>query len=259
MRACPDEAQRSALLASKGRLATHLQTLSNIPRRLLSERANVMAMQWSQLLCEARERPSKPNPEDDRSPFERDYDRAVFSSPVKRLQDKAQVFPLEPHDSIRTRLTHSLEVATVARRLARWAAQQLCDEGVVAAAQARSIEDIAATCGLIHDLGNPPFGHAGEQAIRDWFGDYLKLADEAAVRPKWHSDLLQFDGNAQTLRIVSKLQIRADFHGLNLTYGTLSASAKYVAPSHLADPKSSNHALRKPGYFAGRSHVNSCS
>ena len=79
------------------------------------------------------------------------------------------MFPLEPHDAVRTRLTHSLEVSSVARGLGRKAAGWLLDQHVIEPGMDRSIEAIAATCGLIHDLGNPPFGHAGEDVIRDWF------------------------------------------------------------------------------------------
>src|SRR5277367_2817349 len=127
-----------------------------------------MRMQWSTLLNSDRRRVSKKRTTEFRDEFERDYDRAVFSSPVKRLQDKAQVFPLEPHDSVRTRLTHSLEVSSVARGLAQkvWKAFL---QAKLRPGQDRQIEAIAATCGLLHDLGNPPFGHSGEDAIRSWF------------------------------------------------------------------------------------------
>jgi dGTPase len=110
-------------------------------------------MEWERLLNRERQRKST-NPGDHREEFERDYDRAVFSTPVKRLQDKAQVFPLEPHDAVRTRLTHSLEVSSVARGLARAVSQWLLKEGQISTGMDRQIEAIAATCGLIHDLGN---------------------------------------------------------------------------------------------------------
>src|ERR1019366_2135915 len=132
-------------------------------------------MDWTKLLSTKRARelmggkPSVRASNDERSEFERDYDRAVFSTPVKRLQDKAQVFPLEPHDAVRTRLTHSLEVSAVARGLAISLGKWLLEKSCIEPGRERQIEAIAGTCGLIHDLGNPPFGHAGEDAIRDWF------------------------------------------------------------------------------------------
>src|SRR3954447_4247817 len=125
-------------------------------------------MEWEKLLNRNRPR-LWTNPGDHREEFERDYDRAVFSSPVKRLQDKAQVFPLETIDAVRTRLTHSLEVSSVARGMAQVVCNELVKKKKISIEQAYDIETIAATCGLIHDIGNPPFGHAGETAIQDWF------------------------------------------------------------------------------------------
>lgn len=208
------------------------------------------AMDWNTLLNANRPRQTT-TPGDHREEFERDYDRSVFSSPVKRLQDKAQVFPLEPHDSVRTRLTHSLEVSSVARGLARKVCKEVLSRQLQGE-QDRQIEAIAATCGLLHDLGNPPFGHSGEDAIREWF---MKTLTEEALgkllegRKNLIQDFMQFEGNAQTLRIVGKLQILADFKGLNLTYGTLSALCKYTASS-LEAGQGDDHAKAKPGYFA---------
>ncbi len=111
---------------------------------------------------------------------------------------------------------------------------------------------IAATCGLLHDLGNPPFGHSGEDAIQEWFCHHItesKLRELMNDRSELVKDFLLFEGNAQTLRIVAKLQILADFHGLNLTFGTLSALCKYTASSVEAG-KSNDHAKSKTGYGA---------
>ncbi len=186
-----------------------------------------------------------------RSEFQRDYDRALFSSAVRRLQHKAQVFPLEPNDRVRNRLTHSLEVSCIARSLAeRWLSgtkREIDDEvrGGIAA--------VCATAGLLHDLGNPPFGHAGEAAIAEWFagkgekvwGDALDGDDDDA---KWaRADFLKFEGNAQTMRIVLKLQSLLGESGLNLTYGTLSACRKYVGRS--VDVDKTDQGKKKPGWF----------
>ena len=187
-----------------------------------------------------------------RDEFERDLDRAVYSTPFRRLQDKTQVFPLEPNDSVRTRLTHSLEVSRVARGLAKDVCQWLLQQRIVQPEQANSIETIAQTCGLIHDLGNPPFGHSGETAIRDWFcrrnRESLRDLDDRHA-----SDFRGFEGNAQTLRLVTKLQILADFYGLNLTCGTLSAASKYIAPSDGLDK--SVHERTKVGFFASEQQL----
>jgi dGTPase len=122
----------------------------------------------------------------------------------------------------------------------------------------RAIEAIGATCGLIHDLGNPPFGHAGEDAIRSWFkrperDKLLRVSlngDEQQIQ-----DFLKFEGNAQSLRLVATLQVLADDSGLNLTFGTLSALGKYLASSAQADSEATNRAFRKPGYFASEAET----
>lgn len=221
-------------------------------------------MDWKTLLSQNRPRESTSNG-DHREQFERDYDRAIFSTPVKRLQDKAQVFPLEPHDAIRTRLTHSLEVSSVARGIAKGVAKWLVDEGEIDEDWTRSIEAIAATVGLVHDLGNPPFGHSGEFAIQEWFktnfpnthdGDSLHHRFDresnglsVSIRDQMVADFRKFEGNAQTIRLVSKLQVLADFNGLNLTFGTLSAMLKYTSSSELAGAPDGKHCESKPGFF----------
>lgn len=212
-------------------------------------------MEWKHLLNSHRPRQSTIS-DDPREEFERDFARSVFSTPLKRLQDKAQVFPLEPHDAVRTRLTHSLEVSSVARGLAGCVSDQL--KGRIEPHMKRQIESIAATCGLIHDLGNPPFGHAGERAIRGWFkarygDDFKALRDLLGNNEQLVQDFARFESNAQTLRLVSKLQLLSDLNGLNLTFGTLSAACKYVVPSHQAG--SGGHARSKPGYFASENSL----
>ncbi|NRD47697.1 dGTP triphosphohydrolase [Corallococcus exiguus] len=224
-----------------------------------------MVLDWKRLLCDTRIREAEGGrasaalEDDGRSEFDRDYDRTVFSTPVRRLKDKTQVFPLEPNDAVRTRLTHSLEVSTLARGLARGAARWMLRESHLdSSQQVLDIEAIAATCGLIHDLGNPPFGHAGEEAIGSWFRTHfgaegqglLHGAETATVRAgQLRSDFLRFEGNAQTLRIVSRLQLLADSYGLNLTVGTLSAAMKYTAASdETSDTGPADR--KKPGYFA---------
>ena len=204
-------------------------------------------MDWNRLLSEVRARElmggkrSVKAEDDERTPFERDYDRAAFCTPVRRLQDKAQVFPLEPVDAVRTRLTHSLEVSSVARGLGFQIGSWLESRKEVTALQARHVSAIAATCGLVHDIGNPPFGHAGEVAIRDWFrGSHghrcdvfepFSTAETEGVNTAYAKDFLSFDGNAQTIRLLTKLQVLADAYGLNLCCGTLAAAMKYLATS----------------------------
>lgn len=215
-------------------------------------------MDWKTLLNSERPRTSSEIQTEHRIQFERDYDRTIFSTPVRRLQDKAQVFPLEPNDAVRTRLTHSLEVSTVSRGIARAVSMWLLEKKHINSDMDRQIEAIAATCGLIHDLGNPPFGHSGEDAIREWFKEKSKSDKELKKIFKNNielgQDFLNFDGNAQTLRLVTKLQVLADFNGLNLTFGTLSAACKYIASSKTLN-ENKYHEYSKLGYFSSEKDI----
>ena len=212
--------------------------------------------------------------DDHRDPFERDYDRTLFSPPVRRLQDKAQVFPLDPNDSVRTRGTHSMEVANLAKSVVNRLRDFFQDEGL-SHEQVGQIRSIAETCGILHDLGNPPFGHAGEKAMQDWFKEAFvrygvdhppqqvysvldsQIHQDGLISLGEHledhkggnlaKDFSEFDGNAQTIRLVTKLQMLADFSGLNLTAGTLAAALKYTARADEID--SDRHAREKPGFF----------
>jgi dGTPase len=212
-------------------------------------------MEWPRLLICRRVGPSD-HLDGDRTEFEQDLSRVVFSTPVRRLQDKTHVFPLEQHDSVRTRLTHSLEVSSVARDLSQAAVRRLGDR--IPQEYAHAISTIAATCALLHDVGNPPFGHAGERAIQDWFA--RKLAEDerfvgvlvekdgggVSYLPA-AQDFIQFDGNAQMVRLAGRLQVLSDQNGLNLTLATLSAACKYVVSA--SDTCTERHERSKPGFF----------
>lgn len=214
-------------------------------------------MSWKKLLNPHRIRTTTRLREEKRSEIERDYGRVVFSTPVRRLQDKAQVFPLEPIDAVRTRLTHSMEVSSVARGVAKTISTALIakkDLFGLDLEMSQTIPDLAATCGLVHDIGNPPFGHAGEQAIRDWFCD--KIFNDKSLTPNlWNEadmlaykkDFEHFEGNAQTMRLLMNLQILSDRSGLNLTAATLSAIMKYTASS--LQIGTGGQSKKKVGYF----------
>ncbi|MCW0393449.1 Deoxyguanosinetriphosphate triphosphohydrolase [Xanthomonas sacchari] len=162
-----------------------------------------------------------------RDEFERDYDRILFSAPTRRLADKTQVFPMEQHDSVRTRLTHSYEVSNLARsigvRLAFEHAEAVFGKNHEELNVKRSVPALLAAIGLAHDLGNPPFGHQGEESMQQWFKKKVEDFKDNTIE----SDFLSFDGNAQTFRLLTKLQILNDDYGLNLTLGTLAALIKY--------------------------------
>lgn len=159
-----------------------------------------------------------------RTELERDYDRILFATPTRRLADKTQVFPMEEHDSIRTRLTHSHEVSNLARsigvRLAFDHAEIVFGPDHESLQVKRNVPALLAAVGLAHDLGNPPFGHQGEMSIQQWFS-------EKNVGQNIKIDFLKFDGNAQTFRLLTRLQVLNDQFGLNLTLGTLAGLIKY--------------------------------
>ena len=210
---------------------------------------------------------SFPGNENSRSEFQRDYDRIVFSSAFRRLQDKTQVFPLSQSDYTRTRLTHSLEVSSVARTFGVLAAKHLVKLGVKC--EPHDVGTIVATAALAHDLGNPPFGHSGEAAIQSWAKRRLPLptraqssqkpslrtrranAQSIPMRSEELADFHSFEGNAQGFRILVRTAARSRKGGMRPTIATLGAMAKYPRPSLLLDYdfRTANVAEKKPGYF----------
>lgn len=193
-------------------------------------------MQWSQLLSTARLGKStleKPDPQ--RSSFQRDYDRIIFSSAFRRMQDKTQVFPLAESDYVRTRLTHSLEAACVGRSLGTVIGASVVARHQLTELHASDVGAIVAAACLSHDIGNPPFGHSGEDAIRNWF---TTSPIGARVRGEMSSgeakDFERFEGNAQGFRILTRLQMPDNAGGLQLTCATLGAFSKYPIASELS-------------------------
>lgn len=201
---------------------------------------------WNELLSEKRERQSGTK-EDHRTEFDKDYDRIISSSSLRRLQDKAQVFPLQENDFTRTRLTHSLEVSSIGRSLGLAIGKKLIYENKDGFTQEMiyKMSSLLAVAGLVHDLGNPPFGHYGETIVRHWFVDWFEKNKDVNIEESGKLDFTRFEGNAQSLRIVSKLQFLNDEYGLNFTYGTLGAIIKY--PWNSSDKKAEQK--DKFGYF----------
>ena len=200
-------------------------------------------MEWKNLLSPHRlgtDEPGRITP--DRSPFQRDFDRIVFSGSFRRLQDKTQVFPLSSNDYIRTRLTHSLETSSIARSLGTAAGVFICREFDTGGAHPSDIGAAAAAAALAHDIGNPPLGHAGEEAIRDWFENSAvghEMRQEMTDGER--ADFLRYDGNAQGFRILSRLEMPDRPGGMQLTCATLGTFAKY--------PASALSGRKKCGFF----------
>ena len=218
-----------------------------------------MKLYWNKLLSEQTKRLREKEKEyiknknknvefnmDYRNKFEQDYDRIVFNPAFRRLQDKAQVFPLESNDFVRTRLTHSLEVSSIARSIGISLEKLLINKirKEYKGYEFGIIPTILASAGLIHDLGNTPFGHAGEKAIQNVFKKFFEKNKDIIPEDK-QKDFLNFDGNAQTFRILTYLESIKDLFGLNLTYATLASSIKYPVDS----TKGNNSKFKKFGYF----------
>lgn len=199
---------------------------------------------WDNLLISTRIRESENSlaANDARNPFDNDYSRVVMSSALRRLQDKTQVFPLEKEDFVRTRLTHSLEVSYFGENIGKSLEKILIDKKMLDASKMGYIPKILATAGLVHDLGNPPFGHYGEECIKNFFEDYFKERDKISEE-RLVNDLQFFDGNVQTFRILTKLQFLGKEGGFNLTYPTLATIVKYPNGSDYKSEKN------KIGYY----------
>lgn len=186
-----------------------------------------------------------------RKELERDYDRILFATPTRRLADKTQVYPMEENDSVRTRLTHSHEVSNLARsigvRLAFSHADEVFGPEHESLEVKRCVPALLAAVGLAHDLGNPPFGHQGEVAMQQWFAA-LKERPDIGELPE---DFLAFDGNAQTFRLLTRLQVLNDQYGLNLTVATLAALIKYPSVYGL----NNKYGFKKYGIFASEKSI----
>ncbi len=195
-------------------------------------------MSWDRLICDKRfglEHYHNPN-QGSRSDFQRDYDRLVFSSPFRRLQNKTQVFPLPGSIFVHNRLTHSLEVSSVGQSIAREASEVLLDRYAAEpwVEKIRSIGEIVAAACLAHDLGNPPFGHSGEKAISTYFSEGAGSSLRERLTPEQWCDLVNFDGNANAFRLLTHQFKGRRPGGLAMTYSTLASIVKYPFESTLA-------------------------
>lgn len=241
------------ILHNKNRLIIFAFVMTNITDTKIENHNRSEHMDWSKLICDKRLGMEQYHDlrHHTRSDFQRDYDRLIFSSPFRRLQNKTQVFPLPGSIFVHNRLTHSLEVSSVGRSLANEIAIRLkeryCDPEL--SQQFDNIRDIVAAACLCHDLGNPPFGHSGEKTISTFFseGEGSSLRDNFSAI-EW-SDLTNFEGNANSFRLLAH-QFKGRRHGgMAMTYSTLATIVKY--------PYSSQHAGTKGkfGFFCSEEHI----
>ena len=214
-------------------------------------------MDWQELFSNKRlGSKQQTQSEESRGEYLRDYDRLIFSSQFRRLQNKTQVFPLPGAVFVHNRLTHSLEVASVGRSLGRLTGEKLAAKYQDSFSPASSdffrfgLAEVIQTACIAHDIGNPPFGHSGEDAIRTFFREIPENLQKAIVEnlnPNQLADLQNFEGNANAFRILSTIFGKT---GLKLTYTTLASIIKYpVASLHGFDKASGLIATKKSGFF----------
>ncbi|MBA3828130.1 MAG: deoxyguanosinetriphosphate triphosphohydrolase [Taibaiella sp.] len=219
-------------------------------------------MNWQTLYSAQRtgdKEERKPHPDQLRTSFLRDYDRIIFSSAFRRLQNKTQVFPLPGAVFVHNRLTHSLEVACVGRSFGQSVGNALAQKYSNESADFKEFYKyelssvIAAAC-LAHDIGNPPFGHSGEDAIRTFFRDLdpdTKKILHEELSANQIADLENFEGNSNAFRVLTHSYNENEAGGYRLTYTTLAAIVKYPSSSQegFSFKKSGLIATKKSGYF----------
>ena len=216
-------------------------------------------MQWQQLISSQRlGKENTPKPiEERRTEFQRDYDRLIFSAAFRRMQNKTQVFPLPGSVFVHNRLTHSLEVASVGRSLGTDVSRELISlHPELTDTELPAIGAVVSAACLAHDMGNPPFGHSGERAIRTYFSegkgrDLQRLITpngERLSQAEW-LDMTRFDGNANTFRLLTHHFNGRRRGGFVMTYATLASIVKY--------PYASDGAIPRPkfGYFEAERHT----
>lgn len=207
-------------------------------------------MRWDTLISDKRfglEHYHDPKKSGVRNDFQRDFDRLVFSSPFRRLQNKTQVFPLPGSIFVHNRLTHSLEVSCVGRSLANEVAIRLREryaDNKPVLDSLNYIGDIVAAACLAHDLGNPPFGHSGEKAIQAYFSEGAGTRFRSQLSEREWNDLTHFEGNANAFRLLTHQFNGRRKGGFAMTYSTLASIVKYPFESSLAG----NHG--KFGFFS---------
>lgn len=189
--------------------------------------------------------------EDIRGQFARDYDRVLFSTSFRRLADKTQVFPIPENDHVHSRLNHSIEVASIGRAVAISVGRYVLEmhRDLRPEHNEHDFGDIVAAACLAHDIGNPPFGHSGEDAIKSFFRSWIGSNFQSIPEEPRQEDLKNFDGNPQGFRVISRLQNEGS-RGLKLTAATLASFVKYPRPSQCSgSPKQNGKIYAKHGIF----------
>lgn len=227
-------------------------------------------MEWNSVMSLKHQVEREKDPEGfDKYPIselERDYQAIITSSAFRRLQDKTQVFPLDKSDFVRTRLTHSIEVSTVARQLGLMVTKgnnNYLNDALNNVDVVNDIPVVLSCAGLLHDIGNPPFGHFGEVVIGNWFENAFK--DERFIfydkkigdllNEQMKADLINYEGNAQALRILTKVRNNANGYEINLSYAVLNTLVKYPTDSLSFNRNDEDVKKHKLGYFTSEKNI----
>ncbi|MCX2681286.1 deoxyguanosinetriphosphate triphosphohydrolase [Galbibacter sp. EGI 63066] len=218
-------------------------------------------MNWEELLslkrCNDTNKRLRKEQDETRLGFEVDYDRIIFSSAFRSLQDKTQVIPLSKTDFVHTRLTHSMEVSVVGRSLGRTVGKAVLEKhpylSEVHGYKFNDFGAIVAAAALAHDIGNPPFGHSGEKAIGEYFKTGKGIQYKSVLTDKEYQDLIDFEGNANGFKILTESR-EGIVGGLRLSYATLGAFMKYPKES-LPKKPTQEIADKKFGFFQSEKDV----
>lgn len=215
-------------------------------------------MDWEILLGEKRLRRPDATTQRGRTPFQQDLDRIVFSAAFRRLAHKTQVHPLSDNDHVHTRLTHSIEVASVGRSLGTIVGSKIAGRLCNSQISGDTFGDIVQAACLAHDIGNPPFGHSGEDAIGRWFNSPANSAEifGSNMEDIQKNDLRYFEGNAQGFRILTQLENNPWSGGLQLTHAVLGTFTKYPRSSVVHPiPNDSYVGGKKIGFFESEREI----
>lgn len=215
-------------------------------------------MQWSNLLKLDRLKQPDYGAKPNRPIYEQDLDRIVFSTPFRRLANKTQVHPLYNNDHIHHRLIHSVETASVGRSLGTAVGSWLEEKKEIEVGERRVVSGLVEAACLAHDIGNPPFGHSGEAAIGQWFeerfGNPQSLFND--LDTTLHQEFLDFEGNAQGFRILTRLEMYRNLGGMRLSHGVLGTFTKYPTTAQVKASAQSNYCgLKKFGIFESEQEI----
>lgn len=207
-------------------------------------------MDWAKLISNERLHDHQYSEQPNRSIFTQDYDRIVFSEPFRRLANKTQVQPLYEHDHVHHRLIHSIEVGSVGRSLAMAIGQWLVEKGEINIGDEHSFANIVQAACSAHDIGNPPFGHSGENAIGAWFSERFQSPHGMFedLQSSLREEFCSFEGNAQGFRIIAKTELYRNDGGMRLSKAVLGAFMKYPLTAHTKTVLAPD-GYTEPGYF----------